>query len=70
MGFDGCFLGSSYRCPFIVTAAHLQIENRNPPVFEQFCNKLKRIVLQHFTIKYVQMTENMLWVNFILGEKC
>ena len=30
----------------------------------------KRIVLQHFAIN-VQMTENiMLWVNFILGEKC
>ena len=39
VGFDGGYLGSSYRCPFILTAAHLQIENKNPPVFEQFCYK-------------------------------
>ena len=38
----------------------------------QFLNSFvinKRIVLQHFTIKCVQMTENMLWVNFILGMR-
>ena len=39
LGFDGGYLGSSYRCPFTLTAAHLQIENKNPPVFEQFCYK-------------------------------
>ena len=55
VGFDGCFLGLSYRCPFIVTAAHLQIENRNPPVFEQFYNKLERIVTSAF---YHKMCSN------------
>lgn len=39
VGFDGGYLGSSYRYPFTITAALLQIENKNPPVFEQFCNK-------------------------------
>ena len=38
----------------------------------QFFNSFvinKRIVLQHFTIKCVQMTENMLWANVILGMR-
>ena len=70
MGFDEVYLGSGYRCPFIVTVAYLQIENKNPPVFEQVCNKQENST-PAFYPKIVQMTENiMLWLNFILGQKC